>query len=276
MIALKCLASLISLGLLAASPGSALAASALDSLSFHGIATSEVAIGLSDSDLQKWDFSVRPEITLDLSESLRLTAIGLARLEATDNLEPGRPNQSMRGALSKRSYLGKLADFELREFYLDTSIGDAYLRLGKQQIVWGQADGLRVLDVVNPFNYREFILDEFEDRRIPLWSLNLEVPVGDIMAQFIWQPDQSYDQFPEAGATYAISSPRFIPSVPAGTPITLNTGNKPGSFFSDSDLGLRLSTFKGGWDLTLNYLYHYQDPGDSISVPGRKRCHSDT
>lgn len=259
MTALKLLAPLISLGVLTASPVPATAASALDSLSFRGMATSEVAIGLKDIDLQKWDFTLRPEVTLDLSERLRLTAIGLARLEATDNLEPGRPDQSMRSTGSQRGYIGKLADVELREFYLDTSIGDAYLRLGKQQIVWGQADGLRVLDVVNPFNYREFILDQFEDRRIPLWTLNLEVPVGDIMAQFIWLPDQTYDQFPEAGATYAITSPRFIPTTPAGTPVTLDAGSKPGSFFADSDVGLRLSTFKGGWDLTLNYLYHFQD-----------------
>ena len=29
--------------------------------------------------------------------------------------------------------------------------------------------------------------------------------------------------------------------------------------FTDTDAGFRLTTFKGGWDLSLNYLYHYHD-----------------
>ncbi|PCI51705.1 MAG: hypothetical protein COB49_01225 [Alphaproteobacteria bacterium] len=237
--------------------------SSVMALDFQTILTSQVAVGLNDGDLQKWDFTIKPEMTMDLSENLRLTAIGMARIEATDNLEPGRPDQFMRGALSKRGYIGDVAEIELREFYIDTSLdtplGSAFLRLGKQQIVWGQADGLRVLDVVNPFNYREFILDEFEDRRIPLWSLNLEMPMGDVMTQFVWIPDQTYDQFPEPEAIFAIRSPRFIPPAPASGPVTLNEVNKPGDFIADSDVGLRLSAFMGGWDLTLNYLYHYQD-----------------
>ncbi len=250
------LRGMIASGLLSLSPLTALAEIPTD---FQAIMKSEVAVGLSDGDLQKWDFSIRPEINMSLSDNIRLTAIGLARIEAADNLEPGRPDQFMRGTMSKRGYIGDIVEVELREFYIDTSIGSSYLRLGKQQIVWGQADGLRVLDVVNPFNYREFILDEFEDRRIPLWSLNLEVPVGDMMAQLVWIPDQTYDQFPETGATFAITSPRFIPTAPAAMPVTLNEVSKPNNFIGDSDVGLRLSAFMSGWDLTLNYLYHYQD-----------------
>ncbi len=253
------LKAILSLSFLALTMPSASAEGILDSLEFRALAISEVAVGLKDIDLQMWDFTLRPEINMDLSDNLRLTAIGMFRLEATDNIEPGRPLQNMRGALNKRGYIGDVGDVELREFYVDTTIGDSFLRLGKQQIVWGQADGLRVLDVVNPFNFREFILEEFEDRRIPLWTVNLEVPLNTITAQFIWIPDQTYDQFPERDGTFAITSPRFIPTAPPGVPVTLLPVDKPNDFFADSDAGVRLSTFMGGWDLTVNYLYHYQD-----------------
>lgn len=276
------LGKIIISGFLMAAPMSAMAENIFETMSFRGIATSEVAVALSDVELQKWDFTLLPEITMDLSDTIQLTAIGLARLEATDNLEPDRANQSMRGALSQRGYIGDIVELELREFYIDTSLGNGYLRLGKQQIVWGQADGLRVLDVVNPFNFREFILDDFEDRRIPLWSVNLEVPLHEVTAQFIWIPDQTYDQFPKAGATYAIRSPRFIPTPPPGSPVILVEADKPNRFFADSDVGLRLSAFTGGWDLTLSYLYHYQDravlfqhqQGNNILIePDYKRSH---
>lgn len=250
---------IIAASLLVVSSGPSFAENPFDTLSFRAIVKGEMALGMSETDLAKSDFTIRPEADMDIGDNLRLTAIGMARVEATDNLESGRPSQAMRGGLSKRGYIGEIADIELREFYLDTSIGGSYLRLGKQQIVWGQADGLRVLDVVNPFNNREFILDDFEDRRIPLWSLNLEAPVGDVTVQFIWLPDQTYDQYPDAGSTFAISSSRFVPVVPIGVPVIINPVEKPSDFFSDSDAGLRLSAFYGGWDLTLNYLYHYQD-----------------
>jgi len=50
---------------------------------------------------------------------------------------------------------------ELREFYLETDWGKSYFTFGKQQVVWGKADGLKVLDVVNPQSFREFILEDF-------------------------------------------------------------------------------------------------------------------
>jgi hypothetical protein len=34
---------------------------------------------------------------------------------------------------------------------------------------------------------------------------------------------------------------------------------KPDRFFKNSDAGTRLTAFLGGWDLSLNYLYHYHD-----------------
>ena len=75
-----------------------------------------------------------------------------ARAVSEDNLEPGRPEQRERSSFNRRWILGDAADAELREFYLDGQVGRTFLRIGKQQIVWGQADGLRVLDVVNPFS----------------------------------------------------------------------------------------------------------------------------
>jgi len=66
-----------------------------------------------------------------------------------------------------------------RELYVDIHLGNLDLRLGKQQVVWGETDGLRLMDVVNPSDWqREFILrdsDEgYESTRIPLWLIKAE------------------------------------------------------------------------------------------------------
>lgn len=65
----------------------------------------------------------------------------------------------------------------LRELYLDKKWGNVDLRLGKQQVVWGTADGIKLLDIVNPTDWREFVQNTMEDSRIPVWMANVEMPI---------------------------------------------------------------------------------------------------
>lgn len=62
----------------------------------------------------------------------------------------------------------------LREAYIDTNVNDWALRLGKQQVVWGTADGMKLLDNINPTDFTEMAQDQMEDSRIPVWMLNAE------------------------------------------------------------------------------------------------------
>jgi hypothetical protein len=71
----------------------------------------------------------------------------------------------------------------LREAYFDTSIGDWSIRAGKQQVVWGTADGMKLLDAINPTDYSEMAQNQMEDSRLPVWMLNTES--GDGGWQFI-------------------------------------------------------------------------------------------
>jgi len=62
----------------------------------------------------------------------------------------------------------------LREAYVDTNIKDWQVRFGKQQVVWGTADGMKLLDAINPTDYSEMAQNQMEDSRIPVWMLNSE------------------------------------------------------------------------------------------------------
>src|SRR3989304_9218025 len=66
------------------------------------------------------------------------------------------------------------SEADLRETYLDISAGDWDLRLGKQNIVWGEAVGLFFADVVNAKDLREFVLPDFDFIRIPKWAADME------------------------------------------------------------------------------------------------------
>jgi len=67
----------------------------------------------------------------------------------------------------------------LREAYIDTTYGDWAIRAGKQQVVWGTADGAKFLDMINPTDYSEMAQNQMEDSRIPVWMLNGEKYLDD-------------------------------------------------------------------------------------------------
>ncbi len=202
-------------------------------------------------------YSLLLELTDELNSGSSWTGIVRGQFLGPDALEPGKPNQPVVSPLSRRWYLTDKLELELRELYLDTDFKGGHLRVGKQQIVWGQADGLKLLDVVNPQSFRQFILEDFDSSRIPLWTVNLEwyLPVGDL--QFLWIPDTSMHDLPGSGATFEITAP-FV-SIPSGIPVVIEPVNRPDNIIIDADYGLRLSMFPNGWDVTINYLYRYDD-----------------
>jgi len=67
----------------------------------------------------------------------------------------------------------------LREAYIDTEMNDWSIRAGKQQVVWGTADGMKLLDAINPTDYGEMAQNQMEDSRLPVWMVNAEKTLED-------------------------------------------------------------------------------------------------
>ena len=105
----------------------------------------------------------------------------------------------------------------IRELYVEGSIptGDTselFIRVGKQQVVWGRTDLFRVLDVINPVDFsRNNIYDELEDIRIPQWIATAEYRWGaigafdDLNIQAVWNFDEFRpNNLGQGGEPYAI------------------------------------------------------------------------
>jgi hypothetical protein len=239
---------------------------ALSSLPIHaavelsGTWEHEWAVSTQQFDSDKFESLIKPRMDIDLNETWQLTAIGQIRLDALDHTGPAATKPNNYSAINGPWYNNAHAEIGLREFYLDAEIGENYWRVGKQQVVWGEADGMKLLDVVNPQSYREFILDDFDDSRIPLWMLNVEIPVlSEGSLQLLWIPDTTYHELAEAGTTWEITSSTLVPQAPPGVPVQLLQAERPSDWWQDSEIGMRYGAFVGGWDFSVNYLYHYQD-----------------
>jgi hypothetical protein len=91
----------------------------------------------------------------------------------------------------------------IRELYAKKTVGlddgkSLFMKLGKQQVVWGRTDLFRVLDVINPVDYsRNNIYDELSDIRIPMWIAQAEYRMGasDSMQDRNFQVVWNFDKF---------------------------------------------------------------------------------
>jgi uncharacterized protein DUF1302/AMIN domain-containing protein len=228
-------------------------------VAFSGTWQQEWAIANKGGN-QKFEAIVEPRFDVRLPEGAKLTAIGRLRLDAMGDLGPGAYRPFNYSAVNGPWYNDDKGGIELREFYIDWKLGNTFLRLGKQQVVWGEADGVKVLDVVNPQSFREFILDDFDDSRIPLWMINTELPLGkEGSLQLLWIPDTTYHELAEPGTPYELTSPLLVPQKPVEIDYIALEPDKPDDPIGDSDLGARYRSFYAGWDISLNYFYSYAD-----------------
>ncbi|MBX7222395.1 MAG: hypothetical protein K1Y36_20765 [Blastocatellia bacterium] len=184
-----------------------------------------------------------------ISDNWRLTMAGRAMYDAVDRL--GYPRNGF---------------FEPRELVLDGKIQKLSLSLGLQQVVWGQADGLRVLDVINPQDYREFLLEDFLDSRRPLWTVRADIPLGQGTLQSIWIPYFAPGRLPGpgdefgAGESYGLGLLGAANSgPPLPFPMTVRKAKRPEGSIASSQFGFRFSHPLGRWDVTANFFRGWED-----------------
>jgi hypothetical protein len=161
----------------------------------------------------------------------------------------------------------------LRDAYLDYTSDQLDMRIGKQQVVWGQADGFPVLDRVHPYDLTQHWLPDFADIRIPLWMLKLEYsPLLNSTAQFLFIPDNEQSYVAPAGTPFAYRSVNdfynnFVKIQEAlGNKVDVRTTVPPRQF-ENSKIGLRWQSIFNGVEYTLNWLYGYSSSAYTYSGP---------
>jgi len=155
----------------------------------------------------------------------------------------------------------------LRECFFDVYTPRLDARLGKQQVVWGTTDGVRILDMVNPLDYREWTLPPYSETRIPLWMLRLE---GEIMMnghlQLLVIPDYEPNYYPPAGAPYALRTTvvgaNGISNLERLGVSVSTISEAPARKLENTKIGLRWRNIVesgplSGLEYTLNYLHTY-------------------
>ncbi len=119
----------------------------------------------------------------------------------TTNCPPGGPNPCpVPGIYSSIQTEGRDAlafTNQLREVYIDLAFADVpvSLRLGRQQVIWGESDQFRLMDIINPIDTTWHLQQEEWDKlRVPLWLIKGIWDMGDIgpisnaFTEVVWNP----------------------------------------------------------------------------------------
>jgi hypothetical protein len=146
----------------------------------------------------------------------------------------------------------------LFQAYLEGSVGDLFFRFGRQVWSWGETDGFRLLDQINPIDssFGGFLIS-LDERRVPLDMLRLEYRLGE------FGPISEMAVHAYGAVDNKVG---FAPGTPAGSPWTLPNLGKPSATTRSRQIkpSRTLSDIRGGgrlywnmFDATFSLAHYY-------------------
>jgi len=136
-------------------------------------------------------------------------------------------------------------EVDLREFYVDIEATNwLSFRLGRQQVVWGDINSYRLLDVINPIDNTWHFgpLESFEDTRFPLWIAKamFEMKSIDHSLELLWVPGFDRDhETVNVPLTFVGTWGLPLSDTPSPFVIDKKEFMYPGNAFEDMRAGLR-------------------------------------
>ncbi len=133
------------------------------------------------------------------------------------------------------------SELEFQDTYLRGSLGSKLdIKLGRQIVVWGKSDNLRVVDVLNPLDRREPGITDIENLRLPVTMSRLDFYPGNWRLTALALHEVRFDKLPAFGSDfYPYQDP------PPGE-------DEPHDGGSNTEYAVSLSAVMPGWDFSLH------------------------
>jgi len=137
-------------------------------------------------------------------------------------------------------------EVELFDAYLEGSLTEQLdFKIGRQVLIWGRSDTIRVTDILNPLDNRRPAMVDIEDLRLPVAMAKLDYFIGD------WRV-----------TPIAILEQRFSKNPPFGSPFSPAPAPMPeDEDYSDITYALSIGGEFSGWDINFYGARVYNDIG---------------
>ncbi len=152
--------------------------------------------------------------------------------------------------IEENSVLENQSGFELKEAYLNYSSDNWNIRAGRQIIIWGAADGVRITDLLSPMDYTEFLARDYDDIRMPIDAFRFRYFKNNMKLDFVLVPTVTPFIIP---VNY--ENPWAFKFSNLTKNIKILKENKPEKKIANSEIGMRLSYALPGIDFSLAGLY---------------------
>jgi len=141
------------------------------------------------------------------------------------------------------------SEVELFDAYIEGSITDNFdMKLGRQVVVWGRSDTIRVTDVLNPLDNRRPGMVDIEDLRLPVTMAKFDYFVGDWRVTPIAILEQRFTKNPPFGSAF-YPAPFAAPSDES---------------YSDVTYALSVGGEFSGWDVNFYAARIHDDSGQVV------------
>jgi len=141
------------------------------------------------------------------------------------------------------------SEIELFDAYIEGSITENFdMKLGRQVVVWGRSDTIRVTDVLNPLDNRRPGMVDIEDLRLPVAMAKFDYFIGDWRVTPIAILEQRFSKNPPFGSA-------FNPS-PVASPDDAD--------YSDVTYALSIGGEFSGWDINFYAARIHDDEGHGV------------
>ena len=147
-------------------------------------------------------------------------------------------------------------EVEFRELFLQGSLSqNTDLKLGRQIVVWGKSDNIRITDVLNPLNNREPGITNLESLRLPVFMTRLDYYFGKVSISGIAIHEILFNKDPVSGSDF----------YPYET--TLPEENIPDTDFENTEWAMAVNCIFDKWDISF-YLARIFDDQAHIELAG--------
>jgi len=151
-------------------------------------------------------------------------------------------------------------EFEIQEAYILGSLNDNVdIKIGRQIVVWGKSDNIRLNDVINPLDNRELGMVDIEDLRLPLFMSKLDYYSGAWNVSAMIIHESRVQKEAANGSDYLPTSIFLEPNAIFPEDIT------PSNSLSNTQFAFSLNGRFSGWDLSfylakvLNSKWHFEN-----------------
>jgi hypothetical protein len=189
---------------------------------------------------------------LDTGEITTNRVYGQVSAEATLDSDPDTGNTwDVAGAF--RAVAGKdEEEVSVRALHFTRTTSKSKLRIGFQEVTWGENLGFPIADLVNPRDLRDPLFLDTEWSRLPVFMGNYQLTLGILRLQLVATPVPRANLLPAAESSLSVL-PRPLRGIPVDLPRDFTIDRIP----RDAELGGRAGALVAGIDLSAFYFWHW-------------------